>query len=142
MRKLSMVVFLAGSIAAVPGQAAQQKGENQATGKDSEKPSTIIGCVSQSGSQYRLEQAIIGTDPDLDTQKRPSPEASPTPKILSYALTGADLKAHLGHKVEVTGTITSDKTSKDVTATKGVPGMTPAGTLNVKSVKMVAETCP
>ncbi len=83
-----------------------QKGENQATGKDGAKLSTITGCVAQSGALYRLNQAIIGTDPDVDTQARPSPEG--TPKMLSYALIGADLKAHLGHKVEVTGTLTSD----------------------------------
>jgi hypothetical protein len=142
MRKLSMVVFLVGFIAAVPGRAALQKGENQATGKDGAKLSTITGCVAQSGALYRLDQAIIGADPDVDTQSRPSPEVSRPPKMLSYALIGDDLKAHLGHKVEVTGTITSDRTLTDTTATKGIPGMTPAGTLHVKSVKMVAETCP
>ena len=134
--------FLAGFIAVEPGRAAPQKGENQVTGKDGAKLSTITGCVAQSGALYRLDQAIIGTDPDVDTQSRPAPEASRTPKMLSYALTGADLKAHLGHKVEVTGTITSDSTSKETSAIKGMPGMKPAGTLNVKSVKMVAETCP
>ncbi len=140
MRKLSIVVFLVGCIAAVPGRAALQKNENQATSKEGAKPSTITGCVAQSGALYRLNQAIIGTDPDVDTQARPSPEG--TPKILSYALVGADLKAHLGHKVEVTGTLTSDRTSKDAAAMKEIPGMKPAGTLTVKSVKMVAETCP
>ena len=138
MRTLSIVVFLVGCIAAVPGRAALQKGESQATGKDGAKLSTITGCVAQSGSVYRLNQAIIGTDPDIDTQNRPSPEG--TPKILSYALVGADLKAHLGHKVEVTGTL-SDRTS-NTNAIKEIPGMKPAGTLTVKSVKMVAETCP
>jgi hypothetical protein len=140
MRTLSIVVFLVGCIAAVPGRAALQKGESQATGKDGAKLSTITGCVAQSGALYRLNQAIIGTDPDVDTQTRPSPEG--TPKILSYALIGADLKAHLGHKVEVTGTLTSDGASKDTTAIKEIPGMKPAGTLTVKTVKMVAETCP
>jgi hypothetical protein len=140
MRKLSLVLFLVGNIAAVPGGAALQKGENQATGKDGAKLSTITGCIAQSGAVYRLNQAIIGTDPDVDTQTRPSPEG--TPKTLSYALIGADLKAHLGHKVEVTGTLTSDRTSKGTTAVKEIPEMRPAGTLTVKSVKMVAETCP
>jgi len=141
MRKRSMIVFLLGFIAAVPGRAALQNGEKQATGRDGGKLSTITGCVAQSGALYRLDQAIVGTDSDVDTQNRPSTEASQPPKMLSYALIGADLKAHLGHKVEVTGTITSDRTSTDTTATKGIPGMKPAGTLNVKSVKMVAETC-
>ena len=140
MKKLSIVVFLVGCIAGVPGRAALQKGENQATGKSGAKLSTITGCVAQSGAVYLLNQAIIGTDPDVDTQTRPSPEG--TPKNLSYALIGGDFKAHLGHKVEVTGTLTNDRTSKDTTAIKEIPGMKAAGTFDVKSVKMVAEACP
>ena len=147
MKKLFMIVFLAGFVGTVPAQAGQQnmpanKGQKPATDKDSMKPSTIIGCVAQSGVLYRLDHTIVGTDPDVDTQNRPSTEATPTPRMLSYALMGADLKAHLGHKVEVTGTISSEKTSKDTAAIKGVPGMKLVGTLNVKSVKMVSEMCP
>ena len=142
MRKLSIVVFLVGFIGVVPGRAALQKGENPASGKGGAKLATITGCVAQSGALYRLDQAMIGTDPDVDTQNRPSPEASQPPKMLSYALNGVDVKAHLGHKVEVTGTLTSEGTSTDATAAKGIPGMKSAGTLNVKSVKMVAATCP
>ena len=138
MTKISMVVLLAGFIAAAPGSAQQ----NPAAGKDIVKPSTITGCVAQSGGVYRLDHAIAGTDSDVDTQNRPSTEASPTPKMMSYALLGVDLKAHLGHKVEVTGTISSDKTGKDSAPMKATPDMKPAGTLNVKSVKMVSTTCP
>jgi hypothetical protein len=118
------------------------KGQKPATDKDSVKPSTVVGCVAQSGALYRLDHAIVGTDPDVDTQNRPATEASATPKMMSYTLVGADLKAHIGHKVEVTGTISSDKTSKDTAEIKGVPGMKRVGTLNVKSVKMVSVTCP
>ena len=148
MKKLLMVVLLASFVGAVAAQAGQQnmpanKGQKPATDKDSMKPSTITGCVAQSGALYRLDHAIVGTDSDVDTQNRPSTEASPTPKMmLSYTVMGADLKAHLGHKVEVTGTISTEKTSKDTAAAKGVPGMKLVGTLNVKSVKMVSEACP
>jgi hypothetical protein len=147
MKKLLMVVFVASFIGAVPAQAGQQnkpadKGQKPETDKDSRKPSTITGCVAQSGALYRLDHAIVGTDSDVDTQNRPATEASPTPMVMSYALVGADLKAHLGHKVEVTGTISSDKPSKVIAEIKGVPGMKLVGTLNVKSVKMVSETCP
>jgi hypothetical protein len=146
MKKLVMIAFLAGLVGALPAQAGQQNmpanTQKPATGKDSVKPSTITGCVAQSGALYRLDHAIVGTDPDVDTQNRPSPEASPTPKMMSYALTGADVKTHLGHKVEVTGTISSETSSKDSAATKGAPGMKLVGTLNVKSVKMVSATCP
>jgi hypothetical protein len=146
MKNLFTIVFLAGFVGAVPAQSGQEKmpaekGQKPATSKVTMKLSTITGCVAQSGAVYRLDHAIVATDPD-DTQNRPGTEASPTPKIVSYTLVGTDLKAHLGHKVEVTGTISSDKTSKAAAELKGVPGMTLAGTVNVKSVKMVSETCP
>ena len=146
MKDFLMVVFLAGFVAVAPAHAGQErmpadKSQKAPTGKDGIKPSTITGCVAQSGAVYRLDHAIVATDPD-DTQNRPGTEASPTPKIVSYTLVGTDLKAHLGHKVEVTGTISSDKTSKAAAEIKGVPGMTLAGTVNVKSLKMIANTCP
>jgi hypothetical protein len=147
MTKRFIVLVLAGFVGAMSAEAGQQnlranKRQKPTTDKDSMKPSTIVGCVAQSGDLYRLDYAIVGTDPDVDTQNRPSTEASPTPKKMSLTLMGTDLKAHLGHKVEVTGTISSGKTSKDTAATKDVPGMKPSETLNVKSVKMVSETCP
>ena len=66
----------------------------------------------------------------------------------SYALTGSDLKAHLGHKVEVTGT-TSQHDAKAATAapaaqpSAAVPAAAsaPDATLDVKTLKMIAATC-
>jgi hypothetical protein len=135
MKKLLLAVFLGGCVAAVPAHAGQQKTPVM-------KPSTITGCVAQSGARFRLDHAIVATDPDVDTQNRPGTEASPTPKMISYMLTGADVKAHLGHKVEATGTLSSDTKPNDAAEIKGVAGMKLAGTLNVKSVKMVSNICP
>ena len=135
MRKLLMVVILAGFVAALPARAGQQK-------TAAAKPSTVSGCVAQAGASYRLDHAIVATDPDMDTQNRPATEASPTPKMIAYTLTGANVKEHLGHKVEVTGTISTDTKSKDAAEIKGAPGMKLVGTLNVKSVKMISSTCP
>jgi len=147
MRKLLMVVSLAGFVSALPAHAAQQdspggKGQKPAADRDSMKPITITGCVAQSGTVYRLDHAVIAVDTDIDTQNRPATEASPTPKMMSYALVGTDVKAHVGHKVEVTGTMSSSKTSKDAAGIKEIPGMKLVGTLNVKSVKMVSNSCP
>lgn len=135
MNKWWLTVLVAGVVGAQSVPAGQQK-------MPTAKPTTIVGCVAQSRGGYRLDHAIISTDTDADTQQRPSTEASATPKMLSYLLIGGDVKAHLGHKVEVTGTVTSDKTSKDSADVKATPGMTLAGTLNVKSLKMVSATCP
>ena len=135
MKKRLLVVLLAGLGWVMPAQAAQQKAA-------AVKPSTITGCVAQSGAVYKLDHAIVATDQDVDTQHRPATEASPTPKMMSYALVGSDLKAHVGHKVEVTGTISTDKPSKAAAEIKESPGAKLVGTLNVKSFKMVANTCP
>jgi hypothetical protein len=135
MKKLWLPLFLFGMVGAVSAQAARQN-------TSSPKPTTIVGCVAQSNGAFRLDHAIVSTDMDADTQQRPSPEASATPKMLSYLLAGADVKAHVGHKVEATGTVSSEKTSKGAGEMKGVPGMKLVGTLDVKSVKMVSATCP
>ena len=143
MKNVLTAVFIAGFVGAVLAQqnTPAVKGQKPAS-KDSMKPSTVTGCVAQSGGRYRLDHAIVAVDTDVDTQNRPATEASATPKMVSYALVGGDLKAHLGHKVEVTGALSSDKTSKDIAEVERVPGMKLVGTLNVKSVKMVANTCP
>jgi hypothetical protein len=135
MKMLLMVVIVAGFAAALPAQAGQEK-------TTTAKPSTITGCVAQTGNSYRLDHAIVATDPDADTQNRPATEATPTPKMLAYTLAGGDVKAHVGHKVEVTGTVSPETKSKDAAEIKGAPGMKLVGTLNVKSVKMVSNTCP
>ena len=148
MKKLLVITFMAGLVAAQLAHAGQQNmpaGNAQkprAADKAGMKPSTVTGCVARSGALYRLDHAIIAVDTDVDTQNRPGTEASPTPKMMSYILTGGEVKAHVGHKVEVTGTMSTDKASKETVGIKDAPGMTVAGTLNVRSVKMVSATCP
>ena len=67
---------------------------------------------------------------------------------MAYDLMGGELKAHVGHKVEVTGSadakkMDKDKMSKDKMMEKDKMGMSEAhGTLHVQSVKMIAATCP
>jgi len=56
----------------------------------------------------------------------------------SYRLDGTDstLTPHVGHKVEITGTLEE----RPASAAGGTNA--PAGTLKVDSVKMVSTTCP
>ena len=148
MKTLLVATFIAGVVAAQTAHGRQQnlpvdKAQKAAAAdKASTKPTTITGCVAESGALYRLDHAMVAVDIDTDTQNRPGTEASPTPKMMSYILTGGDVKAHVGHKVEVTGTMSSAKASKEAVGIKGAPGMTLAGTLSVKSVKMISATCP
>ena len=109
------------------------------------KSMTVTGCVAEKDGHYMLNNAMMAGDT----------------KAEAYGLMGGDLKAHVGHKVEVTGMMDSkmmakgkmdkmdkDKMSKDKMMEKdkmdkdkmGMSDM--HGTLHVKSVKMMSTTCP
>jgi hypothetical protein len=108
----------------------------------------VIGCVAGAteAGRYRLTNAFLsgddlpstaGTAGKAGSGKDVSFENSP-----SYDLIGGDLKAHMGHKVEVIG-ITSDtklNNSDSLSAALGSSTHEKA-TLTVSSVKMIAATC-
>ena len=63
----------------------------------------------------------------------------------SYRLDGMDttLTPHVGHKVEITGTIEEQRPASAAAGeARSAPSSTPAATLKVDSVKMVSTTCP
>jgi hypothetical protein len=61
----------------------------------------------------------------------------------SYRLDGTEstLTPHVGHKVEITGTLEEQRPAS-AAAGGAASAATPAGTLKVDSVKMVSTTCP
>jgi hypothetical protein len=127
------VVTLAG--AAVAAQGAGAPGQEK---KPDAGSITVTGCVApgSAADQFQLTNATLGAAPPA------AEKASDKPKLglgASYNLVGGtNLKAHVGHKVEVTGTM-----AKPDAAAKPAPGGTaPAGTLNVSDVKMVSTSCP
>ena len=64
--------------------------------------------------------------------------------MMSYMLSGGDLKAHVGHKVEVTGMVEkakAGKMDKMGKMDKKMDGKMMGETLKVKSVKMLAANC-
>ena len=68
-------------------------------------------------------------------------------KPMSYELMGGNLKPHVGHKVEVTGTMASEKSDKMMKDSKmdkmdkDKMAGDMHGAINVKSVKMISATC-
>src|SRR5438874_13010328 len=61
----------------------------------------------------------------------------------SFDLIGDHLKAHLGHKVEVVGITSDTKLNKSDSFRSAIGSSTrEKATLTVRSVKMMAETCP
>ena len=108
---------------------------------------TVTGCVAEGSSpgQFMLNNASTAPDA-MKKEGAPGTTAATramTDKVVSsYTLVGGtDLKAHVGHKVEVRGAVTGDaaKTEKG-TATDAKTMSAPQ--LKVESVKMVSTTCP
>jgi len=122
------------AVAAQGGAAGQSKEKKEpAMGKDAAKTVTVTGCVAESGGKYMLNNATTA-------------DAAGAP--MSYALSGGSPKPHVGHKVEVEGTIKAAAAGKDsmkkdsMSKDKmGKEDMATGGTLTVKGLKMVAATC-
>ena len=115
--------------AAAAQTGSMDKMDKDKMGKDKmSKPMMVTGCVA-AGSEtghYMLTNGMMAGD---TTGK-------------SYDLMGGELKAHVGHKVEVTGTMDGGKMGKGK-MTKDKMAMSDMHTaLHVTSVKMIAATCP
>ena len=103
---------------------AQDKPMDKPMGKEMK----VTGCVAAGADadHFMLNNAMMASKGDDKAMKADM-------KPMSYALTGGELKPHVGHKVEVTGTMAKPKS--------GDAAMAEAHGLNVKSVKMLAPTC-
>ena len=144
MKRLMTAVCCACTIGGAGLSAAQADKMEKKMDKDM-KSMAVTGCVAEKDGHYMLNNAMM---------------AGAT-KAESYGLMGGDLKAHVGHKVEVMGTMDSkmmdkgkmdkmdkDKMSKDKMMEKDKMDKDKMamsdmhGTLHVKSVKMMSATCP
>jgi hypothetical protein len=117
---------------------------------------TIQGCVQKGAASASSTPGAVGTAGastyTLSNAARPpasgnSAAAGASAAIApSYRLDADDskLSGHVGHKVEVTGTVEDRAGSAGAggspNATASAPGMAPR--LKVDSVKMIAATCP
>lgn len=143
--------------ATAPGQMDTAKMEK---GKMADAPMTVSGCVAQGAGtdQFTLTHATMANMGKMDSGAMKSDTAKPA--TMTYELDGGtNLKAHLGHKVDVTGTMDkkamdhgamakpgapADKmasTDKDKAGAMAHTGMM-AGKIKVTAVKMVSATCP
>lgn len=120
-KTLSLSLLLLVSLACLQAQTAPQSSAAQASG-DQGSQVTVEGCLQGSTGSYTLT-ADNGT---------------------TYALTGNtdDLKAHVGHQVQITGK-TSGASTSSASSTSGATTSTTASTntLDVQSMKHVATSC-
>jgi hypothetical protein len=149
MKRITLAVSL-GLVAGLVGLSAQTPPVDKTDRAINDKPVTVTGCVVEGASaSYTLTNAQVtgplasapttaGTAGTQSTEKSASMEHG-----TSYQLKGGDLKAHVGHRVEVTGT-TSDEKRTDKSANVGTTDTTKdmPSILTVKSVKMLSTTCP
>ena len=116
------------------GTAAAQSGSTEKMEKDKmskdkmNKPMMVTGCV-EAGPEtghYMLSNGMMAGD----TMGK------------AYALMGGDLKAHVGHKVEVTGTLDKkDAMGKMKAKDSMAKDDMKSSTLKVQSVKMLSDSC-
>jgi len=119
------------------------------------KVDTVVmtGCVAAGAGagEFVLNnaeaQAVASTSPNI-MHSAPAADMAKDGKPVSYALKGGELKAHVGHKVAVTGTIDDAKASErpvgsagSASATAPTDASMSPRTFNVQSVKMIAPAC-
>jgi hypothetical protein len=133
------------------------KDQTAADKKMKEATVSVTGCVAQGAdaTHYVLNNATMTPAAKTGTASKEMPADHP---MMSYTLNGGELKPHVGHKVEVSGTIEkesmgmdagkmgtmSDKSKPGAADKMGKTGSTEmaSGALKVKSVKMLSTTCP
>ncbi len=149
MKRMSLAVTV-GPVGGLMGLSAQTAAVAKTDRALSDRTLTVTGCVAEGieAGSYTLTSATIlanlasrpttaGTAGTLGTEKSASMEHRAW-----YQLKGDDLKAHVGHKVEATGT-TSDNKRIDTSARVGTTDAKkdPPSTLTVTSVTMLSTTC-
>jgi hypothetical protein len=165
---------------------AGQTGQSTRSGKGSANTVTVTGCLksgeqsgtaggttsgtatsgstsaSRSGSargHFMLTNVQQGSSSTTGTTGTPSTTSGTSGTASSYMLEGreSELQKHVGHKVEITGTVESSKSgmsgsktgstttgseSRESRESKESGSMGNAQRLRVQSVKMISSNCP
>lgn len=168
------VLMSFGAIALLATLTVQAQGTQSQL--DPKQTVTVSGCVKNEtdvlkrpaagvnvgmGDEFVLTQATLqtgapATQPPSPTEPAANPPAGTSGADVGkvYRLTGAQeaaLKAHLGHKVEITGSFKSEDdaraelgaigTSGKRPATPAEPTVTNTPEITINAIKMIAETC-
>ncbi len=98
-------------------------------------------CVARRpGKVPASERDLVGVA--STTRAMPPAGSSTSAPVRSYELTGtSDLKTHVGHKVEVKGTLDDTKVLQQQAQTSASTSQPAPEVLKVTSVKPVADTC-
>ena len=140
--------FAAAAVIALSSTAGALSAQQPAARPASESPApnsvTLKGCVAESMGRYMLKDAVIVKPvPKPAPAAAAEPVATPPAADQIYGLIGPQVRAHVGHQVEIVGTMPPNADSGNAQASQD-PERTAhpmAGTVNVKTVTMLASTC-
>ena len=141
MKKAIAGTFIAATFAV--GLSAQQPPQSQPPmqeSKDAAKTITVTGCLKAGDTpdSFMLSDLKWKDDKAVGTAGSATPAAPPV-SATSLKLTGSKLSDHVGHTVEVTGTIAAKADKAADPAAR--PAAAAAPSLNVSNIKMIAATC-
>jgi hypothetical protein len=140
MKKVITGTFAAALFAV--GVSAQTPAASQPTQdtKDAAKTATVTGCLKAGDTpdSFMLSDLKWKDDKAVGTAGSATP-ATPPVSATSLKLVGSKLSDHVGHTVEVTGTIA--KADKPAAAADPAARPAAAASLNVSNIKMIAATC-
>src|SRR3954453_16134734 len=133
------VTFLFASIVSLSAQ--QQPSSNALHAGDAPESITIRGCVAESMGRYMLDKALI-VKPTVVPSAASDPSPAKTADDQVYELLGDQVKPHVGHQVEIVGTMPPNangnaRQPEDVKQTAHPM----AGTVAVKRITMLASMC-
>ena len=149
MKRVFAATCLAAAFAV--GLAAQQPQQTPSQTSDKDKTVTLTGCVRAGDQPGSFELANIKADDKAPSATgtsgtTPNPDAKDLENAtvrLTNAPASVNLSEHVGHQVQVTGTVAPAPSS--ATGTSGAePGKSskPDKSLNVRTVTMVSSSCP
>ena len=139
---LSTPIVLLFFTTAPAAQSPQTAGPSTNTAPDS---ITLKGCVAESMGRYMLNQASI-VKPIFPTPV-PSAAAEPAREPRSddqvYELVGPEVKTHVGHQIEVVGTMPPTPPTENAQVGRTADGAPDGGHgPTSRRVTMIASTCP
>ncbi len=149
MKRMISAVCVA-TVCSVAAAGAQSMDKDKMANMDKMPKGTVMvtGCVAPGSmaDHYMLNHAMMSKGAmgkDAMTRDTMKKDAMGGDRAMSYMLSGGDLKAHVGHKVEVTGTMmkSGDMGKMKDKDSMVKPDMAKTSTLKVQSVKMLSDSC-
>lgn len=126
-------------------QAADSSSKSDKAGKSTK----LTGCVQSGTTAGTFELTNIkGKGSMASSESSASPSASPSASsgktVKLVAAAGVDLSQHVGHQVEVSGSLgsgSSSSASPSASAPSAAPSAGDSKEFNVTDIKMVSATC-